>query len=301
MGTINRAPTTTMSRPPISVCIITHNEEKRIRQCLESVKWAEEIVVVDSHSTDRTVEICKEYTPRVYQRDWPGHVEQKNFALNLASHEWALCLDADECLSPELSREIREELSRNGDTFAGYVMSRHTFYLGRWINHGGWYPDHKLRLFRRSLGSWGGINPHDKVLLSAGNTKVLKGELLHFNYEDISSQIRTVDNFARIFVQNTLKNGTPFSTPSVIASMLFKPPIKFLEMYLLKGGFLDGMAGFIIASTTAFYIFLKYAKWWEAKRGENSGVSNQNKRNSESFILNPEFCSRDTQIIPADE
>jgi glycosyltransferase involved in cell wall biosynthesis len=255
-----------MPRPPISVCIITHNEEKRIRQCLESVKWAEEIVVVDSHSTDKTMDVCKEYTPRVYERDWPGHVEQKNFALSLASHEWTLCLDADECLSPELSKEIQEELSSNGNTYAGYVMPRHTYYLGRWINHGGWYPDYKLRLFKRSLGKWGGINPHDKVLLSAGATKTLKGELLHFNYEDIASQIRTIDSFSRIFAQNMLKEGVPFSTISTITSMLFRPPAKFLEMYLFKRGFLDGMPGFIIASTTAFYIFLKYAKWWEASR-----------------------------------
>jgi glycosyltransferase involved in cell wall biosynthesis len=258
-----------MTRPPVSVCIITYNEEKRIRQCLESVRWAEEIVVVDSHSTDKTVEICREYTPRVYQRDWPGHVEQKNFALGLASHEWALCLDADECLSPGLAEEIQEALLRNGGAIAGYVIPRHTYYLGRWINHGGWYPDYKLRLFKRSLGRWGGINPHDKVLLSAGSTETLKGELQHFNYEDIASQLRTVDSFSRIFVQNALKSGASISTPSVIASMLFKPPIKFLEMYLLKRGFLDGMAGFIIASMTAFYIFLKYAKWWEARFTSN--------------------------------
>jgi len=288
-----------MTRPPVSVCIITHNEEMRIRQCLESVKWAEEIVVVDSHSTDRTVEICREYTPRVYQRDWPGHVEQKNFALSLAGHEWALCLDADECLSTELVREIHEELSSNGDAVAGYVMSRHTHYLGRWINHGGWYPDYKLRLFKRSLGKWGGINPHDRVLLSAGATKTLKGELLHFNYEDIASQIRTIDSFSRIFAQNMLKDGDSPSVPIIIASMLFRPPVKFFEMYLLKRGFLDGMAGFIIASATAFYIFLKYAKLWEAKR---FGVAK--KETSSSLVgayCNTPLPYSDTQLVPSDE
>ncbi len=254
-----------MSKPPISVCIITYNEEKRIRQCLESVKWMEEIVVVDSHSTDKTLEICREYTPRVYERDWPGHVEQKNFALSMASNEWVLCLDADECLSPELSEEIKEELSCNGNTFTGYIIPRHTYYLGRWINHSGWYPDLKLRLFKKSLGKWGGVNPHDKVLLNEGKTKVLKGELLHFNYEDIASQIRTINSFSEIFVQNIIKDEIPFSAPATILSMLFRPPVKFIEMYFFKRGFLDGMAGFIIASNTAFYIFLKYAKWWEAK------------------------------------
>ncbi len=277
-----------MSRPPVSVCIITHNEEKRIRQCLESIKWAEEIIVVDSHSTDRTVEICKEYTPKVYQRDWPGHVEQKNYALSLASHGWVLCLDADECLSPELSREIQEELSSNRDAFAGYVMPRHTYYLGRWINHGGWYPDYKLRLFKKSLGRWGGINPHDKVLLSGGATKTLKGELLHFNYEDIASQIRTIDSFSRIFAQNVLKNGTSFSTTAIILSMLLRPPAKFFEMYLIKRGFLDGMAGLIIASTTAFYVFLKYAKLWEAKTVRCSQGGGNSARSTEPSSSNPQ-------------
>lgn len=251
-----------MSRPPVAVCIITHNEERRVRQCLEGVKWAEEIVVVDSYSTDKTVEICREYTDRVYQRPFPGHVEQKNYALDLASHEWALCLDADECLSPGLAKEIQEELSLNGDTYAGYILPRRTFFLGRWINHGGWYPDYKLRLFKRSLGKWGGINPHDKVILQEGATKRLRGELWHFNYEDISSQLRTVDSFTTIFARNKLQEGAHFG----LLPMVFRPIGRFLSMYFFKGGFLDGMPGFILAVVGSFYVFMKYAKWWEMER-----------------------------------
>lgn len=257
-----------MARPSLSVCIITYNEESCIRQCLRSVEWAEEIVVVDSFSTDKTVEICKEYTDRVYQRPFPGHVEQKNYALGLASHAWALCLDADECLSPELIREVQETLCQDDGTYSGYYLPRHTFYLGRWINHSGWYPDYKLRLFRRGMGKWGGINPHDKVILQAGATSRLKGELWHFNYKDLSDHLRTVDNFSAIFVKNATKDGARFHLPA----LFFRPLGKFLEVYLLKRGFLDGVPGFILAVVNSFYIFLKYAKWWETERKDKEEV-----------------------------
>lgn len=251
-----------MSRPPISVCIITHNEEQKIRRCLESVKWAEEIVVVDSGSTDRTVDICREYTSRVYHRPFPGHIEQKNNALDLASHRWVLCLDADECLSPELTEEIQEELSSNGEAYAGYYMPRHTYALGRWINHSGWYPDYKLRLFRKDLGRWGGINPHDRVILKEGLTKNLRGDLLHFSHDDISTQLAIIDKFTTIFAEQMRKEGVRFG----ISSMIFRPVGRFFSMYFVKRGFLDGVPGLIIAVVGSMYSFLKYAKCWEMQR-----------------------------------
>ncbi|MFQ5862625.1 MAG: glycosyltransferase family 2 protein [Candidatus Brocadiales bacterium] len=256
-----------MSRPPISVCIITYNEEPKIRRCLESVKWAEEIVVVDSGSTDKTVEICREYTERVYQRPFPGHIEQKNNALNLATHEWVLCIDADECLSPELAREIQEELSTNGSIYAGYFLPRHTYFLGKWINHCGWYPDYKLRLFRKDLGRWGGINPHDRVTLKRGTTKNLSRDLWHFSYDDISSQLVTVNKFTTIFAEQVQKEGTSFG----LSSMIFRPVGRFFSMYFVKRGFLDGVPGLIIAVMGSMYSFLKYAKYWEIqnKRDKN--------------------------------
>jgi glycosyltransferase involved in cell wall biosynthesis len=141
-----------MERPPISACIITFNEEKNIRDCLESIKWVEDIVIVDSLSQDNTVNICREYTNRVFQKEWPGHVKQKNCALDHAKNEWVLCLDADERISPELREEIESHLSKDDKEFDGYLFPRHSFYLGRWINHCGWYPDNKLRLFKKSKG-----------------------------------------------------------------------------------------------------------------------------------------------------
>ncbi|MFQ5956860.1 MAG: glycosyltransferase family 2 protein [Candidatus Brocadiales bacterium] len=248
-----------MSKPPISVCIITHNEEAKIRRCLESVKWAGEIVVIDSGSTDKTVEICREYTDRVYQRPFPGHIEQKNNALDLASHEWALCIDADECLSPKLTMEIQEELSTNGNAYAGYFLPRHTYFLGKWINHCGWYPDYKLRLFRKDLGRWGGINPHDRVTLKSGATKNLSGDLWHFSYDDISSQLITINKFTSIFAEQMQKEGVRFS----LFPMIFRPIGRFFSMYFVKRGFLDGVPGLIIAIMGSMYSFLKYAKCWE--------------------------------------
>lgn len=248
-----------MSRPAISVCIITHNEESKIRPCLESVKWAEEIVVVDSGSTDNTVEICREYTGKVFHKPFPGHIEQKNNALDLAGHDWALCVDADERVSPELATEIQEELSKDKSVYDGYLLPRHTYFMGRWINHTGWYPDYKLRLFRRNLGRWGGVNPHDRVTLERGLTKNLTGDLQHFSYDNISGQLATVDKFTTIFAEEMQKQGVRFGLFHVI----FRPVGRFFSMYFLKLGFLDGVPGLVISVMGSMYSFLKYAKCWE--------------------------------------
>ncbi len=248
-----------MSRPSISICIITNNEELKIRCCLESVKWAEEIVVVDSGSTDKTVEICREYTDKVYNKPFPGHIEQKNNALDLASHEWALCIDADERVSPELAAEIQEELSKSSDACEGYFLPRRTYFLGKWINHCGWYPDYKLRLFKRSLGRWGGMNPHDRITLKEGVTRNLRGDLEHFSYDDLSGQLATIDKFTTIFAEEMREQGTRFD----VFHMVFRPAGRFFSMYFVKRGFLDGMQGFIIAVMGSLYSFLKHAKCWE--------------------------------------
>jgi len=258
-----------MSRPPISVCIITHNEESNIRRCLESVKWAEEIVLVDSGSTDKTVEICREYTDKVYHRSFPGHIQQKNNTLDLASHEWVLCVDADERISPELAREIEAEFSANSSVYTGYFLPRRTYFLGRWINHCGWYPDYKLRLFKKDLGRWGGINPHDRVTLKGGATKNLTGDLQHFSYDDIFGQVNTVNKFTTIFAEQMEEQGTGFG----LCSMIFRPMGRFFSMYFVKMGLLDGVPGLVISVMGAMYSFLKYAKCWEMQntRNKNEG------------------------------
>ena len=250
-----------MGTPKLSITIITFNEEKNIRDCLESIKWADEIIVVDSFSTDRTVEICKKYTQKVIQRKWSGFLKQKKFAQEQATGEWILNLDADERLSPEAATEIKKEIINSTPDVNGFVFHRQSYYLGRWIKHGGWYPDAKLRLIRKDSGSWHGESLHEKLVCN-GKVKYLKGKILHYVYRDISHQLETVDSFSRISADIWLKKGKRFK----LLLLLTKPSISFLTTYIWKGGILDGMPGLIISVITSYYVFLKYAKLWELQK-----------------------------------
>ncbi|MCF6155017.1 MAG: glycosyltransferase family 2 protein [Candidatus Brocadia sp.] len=253
---------------PISACIITFNEESRIRDCLESVKWVDEIIVVDSFSTDKTVDICKEYTERVYQRAWPGNIDQKNYTIGLAKNDWILCLDADERLSPGLIGEIQEAV-RNPGTIVGFIFPRRCFYLGRWIYHGDWYPDYQLRLFKRGSGQWQGTNPHGRVIVD-GKTRYMKHDINHFNYKNFSHQLRTIDNYSNIFADVNERNKR-FS----LFQLIFRPLGKFIKIYIIKMGFLDGLPGFIVAASSAFFVFAKYVKLWErTHHGDTKNVRN---------------------------
>jgi glycosyltransferase involved in cell wall biosynthesis len=257
-------------RVPLSACIIAFNEERNILAALESVAFADELIVVDSHSRDATRALAagfrgktpegNEVRPRVIERDWPGHVEQKNFAIDQAAHDWVLAVDADERVSPELRREIEAVLARGEAVADGYTMPRKTWYLGKWIRHGGWYPDRKLRLFRRSRGRWGGINPHDHVHVE-GRVQELAGDLLHYSYRDLADHLRTVNSFTDIAAREKALRDVRWP----VARMLVHPPFKFLKMYVLKRGFLEGTAGLIMAGIGALYVFLKYAKLWESR------------------------------------
>ncbi len=249
----------------LSVCIVTYNEEDNIRECLESVSWANEIIVVDSLSDDRTVEICRQYTNRVIQRKWNGYIDQKSFALEHAAGEWVLFIDADERLSPGLTKEIKKEISKENNEYDGFYLPRHIYYLGRWINHGEWYPEYRLRLFKRSKGRIGGIEPHDKVELTApGRTRVkyLREDMWHFTYKTLSDQIRTSDKFSSVSADEMDKTGKNFH----IFQLLLHPPARFITGYILRGGFRDGIPGLIIAITCSFHVFLKYCKLWELKK-----------------------------------
>jgi len=237
------------------------NEEKTIRACLASVSWADEIVVVDSHSTDDTVKIAREYAGRILIRDWPGHVAQKEFAVQQATHDWAFSIDADERVSPELRREI-EAVRREGPGNAlGFSMPRLTWHLGRFIRHGGWYPDRKIRLFRKDLVTVEGRNPHDRFSIR-GPVTPLHGDLLHYSYEDFAHQIRTINSFSSIAAQELYDEGHRH----IAANLLLRPPGKFLETYLCKLGFLDGFPGLAIAASTAYLVFARYVKLWELVR-----------------------------------
>jgi glycosyltransferase involved in cell wall biosynthesis len=246
----------------ISICIICFNEEKNIRRCLKSSKWADEIIVIDSMSQDKTVEIAGEYTDKVYQRAWSGFVVGKNFALSKATCEWVLSLDADEEIPEELRDEIQKEIQKE-HAKEGYSMPRLSFYQGRWIKHSGFYPDRQLRLFRRNKASWVGKRVHERVEVN-GEVGLLKNDLLHYPYDGrISGQIQTIDAFSSLLAQDLHDRGKHFSP----ILLLLRPPFKFIEVYLLRLGFLDGTAGFIIALSSAYAVFVRYVKLWELKRG----------------------------------
>jgi len=253
----------------ISVCITAGNEERNIRRALESAKWADEIVVVDSFSTDRTVEICREYTDRVYQHEWMGYIGQKNLIKDLASGPWILFLDADEEISPGLRDEILNEFqSGSNSNYAGYEFPRLVRYLGRWITHGDWYPDVKLRLFRKDKGECGGQEPHDRTTVH-GRVKRLDSPLYHYTYTDINNQMSTLNRFTTISATGKHKGGRAFR----MSDLLFRPIFRFFRCYILKRGFLDGVPGLVVASFTSFAVFVKYAKLWEIYLNESQKKS----------------------------
>ena len=239
----------------ISACVICRNEEKNIKRCLDSLKWVHDIILVDSMSTDRTVEIAKGYTDRIFQREWPGYAAQKNFALSKAESDWVLSLDADEAVSRALRDEISTEIARP-DALDGYRIPRHSFYQGRWINHSGYYPDRQLRLFRREKGRWMGGRVHERMAVK-GRVGDLKQDLLHYPYGGgISGQLRTVNSFSTLLAKDMYEQGKRFHLPLLFSRPLFK----FLEVYVLKKGFMDGLPGLIIAVSDAYAMFVRYVK-----------------------------------------
>jgi glycosyltransferase involved in cell wall biosynthesis len=248
-------------RLDISAVVITYNEEKNIRRCLKSLAWAEEIVVIDSGSTDATVAIAREYTDRIVSHPFEGYVGQKNFALEQAGREWVLSVDADEVVTPELLARIREVWPGERERYSGFTVNRLSRFSGRWIRHCGWYPDRKLRLFRRSKGRWEGQDLHEKVRLD-GPVMDLDADLLHYTYENLSENVRKIQNYSTIFARAQHDRGRRAS----LWDLLARPPAKFLKAYLLKGGFLDGRHGLILSLTATFYVFLKYAKLWELQK-----------------------------------
>jgi glycosyltransferase involved in cell wall biosynthesis len=242
---------------PVSVYVLTTNNRRTIEQCLKSLSWAEELVVVDSFSQDGTYEICKRYTDKLFQRKWTGHRDQYQYAADLTAQNWIMFVDADEEIPPELAEEIRMELNGRAKEFDGYFVYRQTYYLGRWIRYGGWYPDGEIRLYRRDKGKWeGGL--HAKLVVN-GKVGVLKNQYRHYTYGDISDQIKTIDRYSKIAADDLFESGERFS----LLKLLFHPPFRFIKEYLFKRGFLDGIPGLIIAVSTAYFTFIKYAKLWE--------------------------------------
>jgi glycosyltransferase involved in cell wall biosynthesis len=248
-----------MSELKISLCVITLNEAEHLEECLASAAWVDEMVVVDSGSTDATLEIAERFGCRIIHQDFLGHVKQKDFAVKQASHDWVLCLDGDEILEEGAEEEIRKALSSpEAGNKAGYYLPRHTFYLGGWINHGGWWPEYRLRLFDRRKGAWTGVDPHDRVEVE-GETGRLKKEMKHYNYRNISHHMEKINTYTSTMADRRYTAG---ERPSLF-KLVCNPIGRFLRMYLLKRGFMDGRRGFVLAFIGAFYVFLKYAKLWE--------------------------------------
>jgi len=241
----------------ISAAIITYNEEKNIKRCIDSLDFCDEIIVVDSLSSDKTCQIAKDLGAKVIDQKFLGHIAQKQLAVDNCSNEWVLSLDADEEVSVELRTEILELLNTQF-SYDAYIMPRVSFHLGRWIRHGGWYPDAKIRLFNKNKAHWGGYNPHDKVIVD-GSVGKLKGDLKHYVFKDLRHNIDTNNSYSSIMASDLDKDGKKFS----YIKLFLKPLGKFLETYFYKRGFLDGMPGFIIAVGAAYSMFLKFAKLWE--------------------------------------
>ena len=241
-------------RLPISALVICGNEAHRIRDCLESLRWCDEIVVVDSYSTDGTWDIVQEYTTNVWRRPWNGHVEQKQDALDHSHHPWVLNVDADECVSPALREEIEEILAHDGRGYDGFLVPRVVYYLGRWWWRGGWYRDRRLRLFRKERAVWGGEDPHEKVLLE-GRVGTVREPLLHYTYDDVSDHVRTINRFT-----TTSSNRGAVAKPATWPKLLLRPLGRFARFYFWSSGFRLGKPGLFVAVSAAVYVHLKYAK-----------------------------------------
>jgi len=246
------------SRPRLSVAVIARDEADRIGKLLRSVEFADDVVVVDSGSTDGTVEMCEAAKARVIHCDWRGYVEQKQFALEAADGEWVLNLDADEALSDPLAEEILVAIGSPPSEVAGFSMPRLSRYLNRWIRHGGWYPDRKVRLVRRGHGRWVGDGIHERLEIS-GEVRELHHPLLHYVYRNISDQVQTINRFSTVTADHRTRSGSSLH----LLWGLVHAVGKFLECAVWKAGFLDGMAGLVIAVNSSFYTFLKHAKAWE--------------------------------------
>ena len=242
--------------PKLSVTVITRDEAANLAAALESVAWADEIVVVDSESADATVEVARRYTSRVIVRPWPGYVDQKNRAAAEASHDWILSLDADERVTPELAAEIRGVLQREPDA-AGYRLPRVTFHLGRWIRTTDWYPDYQLRLYDRRRARWTGRHVHESVTAD-GRVDDLRSELQHRAYRDLSHHLQTMDRYTTLAARQMREEGRRAGW----IDLALHPPAAFVRNYVLRGGFRDGVPGLIISMLNATYVAVKFAKLW---------------------------------------
>jgi glycosyltransferase involved in cell wall biosynthesis len=253
-----------MSSPEkISAVLIALDEEHRITAALKSVAWADEVLVIDGGSKDRTIEKCRAEGARVIEHPFSSYAGQKNYGLNKASHPWVLSLDADERVTDGLADEIRT-LAQSGFQSSGYRIPRVSFYLGRFIRSTAWYPDHQLRLFDRRRGRWEGKYVHESVRVD-GRVEKLRGEILHYSYDSISDHVDRLNRYAGLAARQMWEAGRK----GPLFSALVHPPFVFLKNYIIKAGFKDGSVGLIVSVLNSYYVFLKFLRLWEMKRDES--------------------------------
>ena len=249
-----------MSRARLSVVVITYNEEDRLRRCLESVAWADEIVVVDSGSGDKTVDVARAFTDHVVLRPWSGFAPQKNFGVERATGDWILSLDADEEVSPELRRSIEAVLDTGGPA-DGFRAARQNIFWGRWVRHGRLYPDWQVRLFRRDRGRFVERDVHESVEVS-GAVATLAGDLVHRSYRDVADFLTRTNRYTSLAADEWVRSGRPFGAADLVA----RPIGRFFSMYVAHGGVRDGWRGFLLAVLYAYYVFIRSVKVWERRQ-----------------------------------
>jgi len=253
------------SRDKISLAMITYNEERNIEECLESAKWMDEIIVVDSFSTDRTLEICKRYTEGVYQRSWPGFGKQKNFSIEKTTMDWTFVLDADERIPEELRKEIEGILESRETEFSAYRVGRKNYFYGHWLRWGGQYPDWQTRLFRNGAGLYDDTEPHEGFIFK-GKLGTLVNPLIHYTERKISDHFPKLNNYSSLAAAQRVQTCKRVHW----YDLAFRPLVTFFQVYLRKRGYRDGIPGFIQAIFKSLYTFVKYAKVWEIHQQKES-------------------------------
>jgi (heptosyl)LPS beta-1,4-glucosyltransferase len=248
----------------ISATIIVRNEEANLAAVCQSVAWADEIVIVDSDSTDRTVELARRYTDKVFNREFRGYKDKHEFADAQTTGDWVFWIDADERVTPELRAAIERLRGRDPATLPdGFRIARRTQYLGRWIKHSGWYPDYQMRLYRKAASFWDGVAPHETARVQ-GRVETLAGEFLHYTKRSLSEHHHVLDSYTTLAAEHLHKQGRRARG----LELLLLPVAAFFRTYVIKQGFRDGVPGLIIAMFTAYSVFLKYAKVWERNHTE---------------------------------
>ena len=244
-----------------SVAIVIKDEENRIKDCLETVKWADEIIIVDSFSRDKSLDICRGYTDKIFQVDWMGFSKTKDFAFRQATSDWILSLDADEKVTPQLQEEIKKKISLDNDEIDGYYIPRRNFYFGKWIKHGGCYPDFNLRLFRKGKEVVEKREVHERIDVD-GKTEYLKWDILHDTYGSIEDYVNRMNRYSDLMAKQMFNEGRKCG----ISDLTLRPALTFFRIWILKLGILDGFKGLLFAGLNSYYVLVKYAKLWELRR-----------------------------------